>query len=195
VTDLDDALRVYWQFKVYGEDEIAVLDGGMANWLLENRAFSTGVAATKTGNWTAIADRSGRYFASSGDVAKAIAEKSATLIDGRDSAQFHGLSKRDYVFGFGHLEGAKSFPPELLTRSAGGALKFLPAKTYRALFAAQNIDASAPAISYCNSGHLASGPWFMMSEILGNTTAKLYDGSLHEWTLEKRQLAGAVPLN
>jgi thiosulfate/3-mercaptopyruvate sulfurtransferase len=34
----------------------------------------------------------------------------------------------------------------------------------------------------------------MMSEILGNRQVKVYDGSLHQWTLEKRPLAGAVPL-
>jgi thiosulfate/3-mercaptopyruvate sulfurtransferase len=33
------------------------------------------------------------------------------------------------------------------------------------------------------------------SEILGNKSAKLYDGSLHQWTLEKRPLVGAVALN
>jgi thiosulfate/3-mercaptopyruvate sulfurtransferase len=34
-----------------------------------------------------------------------------------------------------------------------------------------------------------------MSEVLGNKQARLYDGSLHQWTLEKRPLEGAVPLN
>lgn len=194
VTDVDDALRVYWQFKVYGEDDIAVLDGGMASWLIENRAHSSDAAPAKTGNWTAKADRTAQYFAGSEDVAKAIADKSATLVDARDAKQYHGLSKRDYVGAYGHLEGAKLFSPELLTKTAGGAVKFMSPNTYKALLTAQGIDPAAPSISYCNSGHLSSGPWFLMSEVLGNKSAKLYDGSLHQWTLEKRTLAGAVPL-
>jgi thiosulfate/3-mercaptopyruvate sulfurtransferase len=83
----------------------------------------------------------------------------------------------------------------LMTKTAGGAVKFLSPNTYRALLTAQGVDTAAPSISYCNSGHLSSGPWFLMSELLGNKSAKLYDGSLHEWTMEKQALVGAVPQN
>lgn len=194
VVDLDDALRAYWQLKVYGEDQMAVLDGGMAAWLLEGRAHSSEAAAAKTGNWRAKADRSAQYMADSEAVAAAIAAKSATLIDARDLRQFHGLSKRDYVSAYGHLAGAKVLPPELLTRPAGGAVKLLSANTYRGLMAASGIDADKASISYCNSGHLSSGPWFVMSELLGVKGSRLYDGSTHQWTLEKRALEGGVPL-
>lgn len=194
-TDLDDVLRVYWQLKVYGEDDMAVLNGGMATWLLEGREHSAAAVPAKTGTWLAKADRSAQYFASSDDVAKAMADKSATLIDSRDARQFHGLGKRDYVGAYGHLEGAKLYGTDLMVSTSGGASKFLAASTYRGLMSAQGIDPNAPAITYCNSGHLSSGPWFVASEILGNKSAKLYDGSLHQWTLEKRPLVGAVPLN
>jgi thiosulfate/3-mercaptopyruvate sulfurtransferase len=195
VTDVDDALRVYWQLKVYGEDNIAVLDGGMANWLAEGRAVSTDAAPVQAGNWSATADRSGQYFAGSEDVAKAIAGHSATLVDSRDAKQFNGLTKRDYVGAYGHLDGAKLYPTDLMLKTAGGAVKFMSPATYSALLSAQGIDPKAPAITYCNSGHLSSGPWFLMSEVLGNRQTRLYDGSLHEWTLQQRSLAGAVPLN
>lgn len=195
MTDLDDALRAYWQLKVYGEDNMAVLDGGMANWLAEGRAVSTDAAPVQAGNWSATADRSGQYFAGSEDVAKAIAGHSATLVDSRDAKQFNGLTKRDYVGAYGHLDGAKLYPTDLMLKTAGGAVKFMSPATYSALLSAQGIDPKAPAITYCNSGHLSSGPWFLMSEVLGNRQTRLYDGSLHEWTLQQRSLAGAVPLN
>lgn len=193
--DVDDALRVYWQLKVYGEDRVAVLDGGMAQWLIDGRAHSTEPAAARSGNWQVGADRSARYLAGSDDVARAQAERSATLVDGRDIRQYLGLTKRDYVHAYGRLDGARLYPTELLLQNVGGAQRFLPAATYRGLLAAQGVDPAAPAISYCNSGHLASGPWFVLSELLGNPDARLYDGSLHQWTLEKRPLASAVPRN
>lgn len=193
VADINDALRMYWQFKVYGEDEVAVLDGGYATWLLEGRAFSKDAAAT-AGNWSVKSDRSTRYFATSEDVAKASESKSATLVDSRDAPLFHGVVKRDYVGGFGHIAGAKLYPTDLMFKSSGGALKFMAPATYRGLMGAQGIDEKAEAITYCNSGHLSSGPWFVMSEILGNKHVKLYDGSLHQWTLEKRPMSGAVAL-
>jgi thiosulfate/3-mercaptopyruvate sulfurtransferase len=120
--------------------------------------------------------------------------QSASLIDLRDARQFNGLGKRDYVSAYGHLEGAKLYGTDLMLNASGRSVKFMAPNTYKALMSAQGIDAPAPAITYCNSVHLSSGPWFVASEILGNKSAKLYDGSLHQWTMENRQLVGAVPL-
>jgi thiosulfate/3-mercaptopyruvate sulfurtransferase len=43
-------------------------------------------------------------------------------------------------------------------------------------------------ITYCNSGQWASASWFVFSELLGNSKARLYDGSMHQWALERRKL-------
>ena len=185
VADVDEALRLYWQFKVYGEDEVAVLNGGYMAWLLEGRAFEQ-KANTAVGTWSVKGDRTTELFASSDDVQAAIQNKSANLVDARDAPTFHGLVKRDYVYAYGHLPGAQLYPTDLMFKNSGGALKFMPPETYRALFKGQGIDPQKEAITYCNSGHLASGPWFLMSEVMGNKRTKLYDGSMHEWTLEKR---------
>lgn len=192
--DVDEALRVYWQFKVYGEDNMAVLDGGVSSWLSEGRDYSSDAALANAGNWVAKADRTAQYFASSEDVAKAVKDKNTMLVDARDMKAYHGLGKRDYVFAYGHIENAKLFSPDLMFKISGVSMKFMAPNTYRALLTAQGVDSAAPSISYCNSGHLASGPWFVESEILGNKSARLYDGSMHEWTLEKRPVVGAVPL-
>lgn len=190
ISDIDEALRLYWTFKVYGEKQIAVLDGGIAAWLGEGREVSSAAVSAKAGDWRASAERS-ELVAGSDDVAKAsTAAGGATLVDARALPQYFGLSKRDYVGAFGHVANAHVLAPELLTRSAAGALHFHPAKTYEALLRANQIDPAAPAIAYCNSGHLAAGPWFIMSEIVGNQSTRLYDGSLYLWTLEKRPLVG-----
>jgi thiosulfate/3-mercaptopyruvate sulfurtransferase len=187
VADLDDAARLYWQLKYYGEDRVAILDGGLAAWLASGGAVSTAAASAEAGDWKAGAPRA-ELFADS----EAVAAGQAQLVDARSLPQYHGLSKRDYVFDYGHIPGAHALPPELRTRSEGASERFLPAATYRALVAASGIDPDKPAITYCNSGHLAAGAWFVMSEIMGNRAVRLYDGSLHEWTLEKRPMKSAV---
>ena len=193
LSDINDTLRLYWQLKVYGEDDVAVLNGGYAAWLLEGREHSIAPAAT-AGNYSIKGDRTTQYMATSEDVQQNIVSKKAALVDGRDAQQFHGLVTRNYVYAPGHIPGARLYPSELMVKNADGALKFMPPQTYRALMSAQGIDPQGAAITYCNSGHLASGPWFVMSELLGNKEVRLYDGSLHEWTLEKRPVSGAVPL-
>ena len=195
LSDVNDGMRLYWQFKLYGEDKVAMLDGGMAAWLQDGKPFVKDALVPKAGNWKSAADRTAQLFADSTEVAAVSHTKSAQLIDGRELPQFHGLSKRDYVFAYGHIENAKPLAPETTFKKVGGAIKLLPANTYRAVLQAQGIDPAAPAVVYCNSGAQSSLPWFILSEVLGNKSAKQYDGSLHQWTIEKRPLVGAVPLS
>ncbi len=193
ISDIDEALRAYWQFKVYGEDNLAVLDGGMAGWLSEGRDFSLAASTKSSGAWVGKGERK-ELIASSEQVSAASKSGKSTLIDARQPAQYFGLNKRDYVGAYGHIAGAKELAPELLAKPAKGALYFWDKNTYNALFLANGMNPKMPAISYCNSGHLAAGGWFVMSELVGNKATKLYDGSLYLWTLEGRPLVG-VPLN
>lgn len=193
MTDVDEALRVYWQFKVYGEDQVAVLDGGIAGWLAEGRDFSITDTKPIPGNWTAKAFHE-ELIASSEDVARASNSGKPQLLDARPPAQYWGLAKRPDVATFGHIAGAKDLAPELLARSFNGALYFWSKNTYKALISGNGLSTEVPTISYCNTGHLAAGGWFVMSELVGNKLTKLYDGSVYRWALEGRPLQG-VPLN
>jgi len=193
MTDVDEALRVYWQFKVYGEDQVAVLDGGMAGWLVEGRDFAVTPSEKSAGNWMAKALRQ-ELIASSEEVARASKSGKPQLLDARPPAQYWGLAKRPDVMTFGHIAGAKELAPELLAKSVNGALYFWSKNTYQALMKGNGLSTKRPTISYCNTGHLAAGGWFVMSELVGNKSTKLYDGSLARWTQEGRPLQG-VPLN
>jgi thiosulfate/3-mercaptopyruvate sulfurtransferase len=193
ISDIDEALRTYWSFKVYGEDQVSVLDGGIAGWLSEGREFTTTNSPKPVGNWSAKAERK-ELIASSDDVAAASKSGKSQLLDARQPAQYLGLAKRPDVLTFGHIQGSKELAPELLAKPGNGALYFWQKKTYDALLAANGLSSKGPTIAYCNTGHLASGGWFVMSELVGNKSTKLYDGSLYLWTLEGRPLVG-VPLN
>jgi len=116
------------------------------------------------------------------------------LLDARQPAQYLGLTKRPDVMTFGHIAGSKELAPELLAKPSNGALYFWQKNTYDALMAANGLSTKGPTIAYCNTGHLAAGGWFVMSELVGNKSTKLYDGSLYLWPLEGRPLVG-VPLN
>jgi thiosulfate/3-mercaptopyruvate sulfurtransferase len=51
VADVDEALRLYWQFKVYGEDDVAVLNGGYMAWLLEPRHPHKAIGPSRATAW------------------------------------------------------------------------------------------------------------------------------------------------
>jgi thiosulfate/3-mercaptopyruvate sulfurtransferase len=183
--DMTIATRMYWQIKYYGHDNLAILNGGTAQWLTEGRS-ATDAASGKPdeGNWEAAAERAD-ILATSEEVQKAVTDGTAQLVDNRPLSQYLGTARRSYVYAAGHIPGAKVYPTELMTHRAGPA-KFLPADQLRQLHEGLNIKSDAQTITYCNSGHLASGGWFIMSELMGNKNVKLYDGSMHQWTLEER---------
>jgi thiosulfate/3-mercaptopyruvate sulfurtransferase len=188
-SEVDEGLRLLWQLKYFGEDRVAVLDGGMAAWLTEGRDVVVTPQTPAAGDWKATSERK-ELLATPDEVAKA--SNDVQLIDARAAAQYYGIGKRDYVLSFGHIKGAKLLPPEVLFRKDGMAVKFFSPETYRSIFAMSGLNADQPGIAYCNSGHLAAGPWFIEHELVGNKQARLFDGSMHIWTLQKRPVEGVA---
>ncbi|MGB5337499.1 MAG: rhodanese-like domain-containing protein, partial [Gammaproteobacteria bacterium] len=178
------ATRLYWQLKYFGHDNMGILNGGVAAWLADGRQVASGASKPLPGDWQAGAGRNA-ILASTADVAAAVKSGDAQLVDTRSLSQYLGTAKKPYVHAMGHIPGAKVYPYELMN-TAGESARFLPAEKLGQLMVAMDIDEDAATITYCNSGHLASGGWFIMSELLGNKNVRLYDGSMHEWTLMKQ---------
>lgn len=180
--DLTMATRLYWQLKYFGQDNLAILNGGMAQWLTDRRPISNQPSNPQRGNWVATAERN-ELLATTDDVDKGL-KNGVQLVDNRPLFQYMGVMKKSYVYEKGHIPGAKSYPTELFTDHSTPA-KLLPVAKLRDLAKGMGIDTNAQSITYCNSGHLASGGWFVLHELMGNKNVKLYDGSMNEWTLNK----------
>lgn len=182
-SDVTMASRLYWQLKYFGHQHVAILNGGMAQWIIDKRKVSKKASKAKTGNWQASAGNKS-ILASSKDVSNAVKGKNAQLVDTRSIGLYLGTWKKSYVYSKGHIPGAKSYPNELMTTSKM-PVKFITKADTKSLFNALSVNTKSDTITYCNSGHLASGTWFLLHEVLGNKKVKLYDGSMHQWTLEK----------
>ena len=183
--DLTMSTRLYWQMKYYGHDNMAILNGGMAQWLIDKRKISSKATKAKKGNWKATAERN-EILATSKDVEAALKAKTQ-LVDTRPISLYLGTwRKKSYVYDSGHIPGAKPYPNELLSSTMPA--KFLKVSDSKLLFQQMGISPKKQAITYCNSGHLATGSWFVLSELMGNKNVKMYDGSMHQWTLEKHDV-------
>lgn len=185
-SDVTMATRLYWQIKYFGHSNVAILNGGMAQWLLEQKPATIEVQDPKPGNW--VAGEPGEDIsASSEDVARAIENNNIQLIDTRGLGFYLGAYKQSYVRRKGHIPGAKAFPNELLT-TIEAPVVFVEPEEIQLMASELGIDTSSGMITYCNSGQLASGSWFVFSELLGNQNVRLFDGSMHQWALEERPI-------
>lgn len=174
--------RLYWQIKYFGYDNVALLDGGTAKWKKEKRAMSLSTKLPK-GDFIATTERT-ELIASTQEVKNALNNKTL-LLDSRPEDMYLGtFYKKKDVGVAGHIAGAKALFGDIFLKH-GGVKTFLPTSTMKAILKAKNINANANAITYCNTGHLASGTWFVEHELLGNKNVKLYDGSMHAWVKNK----------
>jgi thiosulfate/3-mercaptopyruvate sulfurtransferase len=171
--------RVYWTLKYFGHTNMALLDGGLKKWQAEARPVAYDNPAIVASQFVAGAVRN-ELLAQLGDVQKATATGASQLIDGRTADYYIGQNMTSDVKGKGHIPGSRMMAHKDLIDEKTGT--FLPRSELLALAGDAGIKTDGEAITYCNTGHLGSGPWFVLSEVLGNSKAKLYDGSMHEWT-------------
>ena len=121
-------------------------------------------------------------LASKAEVQKA-SSSGGILVDNRPHNQFlginrHGKSKRN-----GTIPNSKNLPENWMTKNGGGT--FRDRSELTKLYKLAGVPQSGEQINFCNTGHWASLGWFASSEIMGNTNAKLYDGSMVEWSADK----------
>ncbi|MBK1668372.1 hypothetical protein CKO28_10030 [Rhodovibrio sodomensis] len=173
--DMGSATRVYWTFKVLGHDRVSVLNGGHA-------AYASRYQLAQGWNQPAAAQFAGQLqpqlIADRQEVASAL--RSGTgLMDNRPTKQYRGAAKHPAAAKPGTLPGARNVPESRLTN--GGT--FADKDRIAALLKEAGLEREGDQIAFCNTGHWASLGWFASHEILGNKQAKVYDGSMTDWTL------------
>lgn len=178
--DLGVATRIYWTFKVLGHDKVSILNGGMMAYLEEaSRPLTRDLTPSNLRTFD-VALRSDMLLQEA-EVKQAMV-RDHTLIDARPVSQFQGRTKSGAVTRPGTIPGARSLPAENLTRPQSGA--FQSATALDRLFVSAGVGKTNAPILFCNTGHWASVNWFVASELLGMKDARLYDGSMAEWTAD-----------
>ncbi len=180
-TDMGIGTRIYWTFKVLGHDKVSLLDGGMASYP-KDKANPLETGAPKITPKTFKVSLRKEMLVTAEDVKKAKAA-GIPLVDNRPEDQFVGINRHPKATASGTLEGAKNLPNAWLTVNGQGEFRKKP--ELEKLYKVAGVSTSGEQINFCNTGHWASVGWFVSSELMGNKNAKMYDGSMTEWTITK----------
>ncbi len=194
-SDVYLATRLYWQLKFVGHDNVAILDGGNAAWSAAKHPISKDAAEKPVAGSFTVRGVRDELLATTNQVAASVAADSTALVDARPLDYHLGLEqKKSYVFAAGHIPKSKVVPNDLLL-AHNPPLRFRKLDEISLTLRALGVDLAAVNTTYCNSGHLASGLWFAMSELGGAKGTRLYDGSMHAWTKDKSRPVTSGQLN
>lgn len=176
-TDFGSAARVYWTLKAAGVSTLSVLNGGMTAWRATGLPVSTETSARSPSGFQVALDP--RLIATRDEVAQAVSNRSARLLDTRPAAYFAGETRHTAAKTPGTIVGAKNVSHEVwFTKDA----KLLPANDIKRVAQQVGVHTDQPTISFCNTGQWAATNWFVLSELLGHENVKLYPESVVDWS-------------
>jgi thiosulfate/3-mercaptopyruvate sulfurtransferase len=174
---LFSAARAWWMFKVFGHNDVAVLDGGLPKWKAEGRPLEDGPAPQPQERHFTPRVRS-MMVRDMKDVTAILKSGSAQIADARSAPRFRGeeAEPRPGVRA-GHMPGARNVHYASLLRP-DGTLK--SPEEIRSIFEAAGIDLSKPVVTSCGSGITAAILTLGLT-LVGAKEHALYDGSWTEW--------------
>ena len=173
------AARVWWMFRAFGYDHVAMLDGGFGKWTKEK--LPTEMTPVRPQPKTFTTAFNPGLVRSLSDMKANLAGGKEQVIDARGPAKFDGTQEDVFPFKkLGHIPNAVNVPWGDLIDAETGVV--IARDALAARFAAAGIDLNRPIVTTCASG-ITSCVVALGLHVLGYRNAAVYDGSWAEWSL------------
>ncbi len=170
------AARVWWTFRAFGHDAVAVLDGGFAKWRAEGRPIESGEPTPTRRRFAA--KRRPELVRAFEQMRANLSSHREQVVDARSHGRFVGTEPEPRAgLRGGHIPGSLNVPYEQLYR-ADATLR--PPDEIKRLFEAAGVDLNKPIVTTCGSGVTAS-VLALGLHVMGRPDVAVYDGSWTEW--------------
>lgn len=170
------AARLWWLFRAFGYDRVAVLDGGLTKWVAEGRETDIGHVEPLTADFVAL--ERPELWSSKAEVEAIVAgEAPGALVCGIPPKEFTG--EAGHRARRGHIPGSISVPAgRLVDRGTNALLE----ESALATLLAPVLD-DERVVTYCNGGIAAASDALALT-LLGHRNVAIYDESLNEWATD-----------
>jgi len=170
------AARVWWTFRAFGHDRVAVLDGGLKKWRAENRPLATGAATPAVRRFRAKLRPA--LVRGIEQMRRNIETRREQVLDARSRGRFYGTEPEPRQgLRPGHIPGSFNLPYDMLYRPDG---TLLPPEGLKEVFREAGLDSRKPVATTCGSGVTAS-ILALGLHVIGHKKVAVYDGSWTEW--------------
>lgn len=176
------ATYAFWVFKLFGHQDVRILDGGRAKWIADGRELTKESPSAASAGYPVVVREDSQIRAFRHEVYEHIGKP---LVDVRSKPEYTGerLHMPDYpdegATRGGHIPTAASIP---------WASAINPDETFKAIeelkaiyLGATGFDKDDEFVAYCRIGERSSHTWFVLKYLLGIKNVRNYDGSWTEW--------------
>ena len=170
--------RAFWSAWVYGMKNIAILDGGIEAW---KSGLTTTRSMVKRGNFKPITSLN-NSLATWKDIYSALINKNYQLVDAREMRHYIGKDRDPRLTRHGHIPGSIKVSAYLFNKKDGKLFKLVSPTVAKAMVKKERVSLNKSIIVYCNTGHLASGTWFVLKFLVGIKNVSNYDASMFEYS-------------
>lgn len=170
--------RVWWTFRVFGHDDVSVMDGGLAKWVAEERPTEDLPPVPRERHFTPRLDHT--LVRDWKQVLSDIETKREQIADARPPTRFRGEADEPRPgVRKGHMPGSVNVPVlSVLDQDNFNTMR--PAGELREIFEDAGISLRAPVVTTCGSGVTAATLAFAL-HLIGHDDVAVYDGSWTEW--------------
>ena len=175
------ATYAFWYFKIYGHQDVRLIDGGRKLWELKGLPLVAEVPVRIASRYVAK-ERNNSIRAFRDQVIASIGIKN--IVDVRSPAEFSGeLAAPAHLPQEGgqikgHIPGAKNIP---WSKAANEDGTFRSNEELSELYKAAGVDFAKETIAYCRIGERSAFSWFVLHELLDLQNVTNYDGSWTEY--------------
>jgi len=187
--------RLYWTFKVFGHDEVSILDGGLPDWVDKNYPVHTEKDPLPKPHKTIYKAGFRPNLIKSFEQMEAIVKsKTWQIVDARSKGRFEGKLPEPRPIPSGHMPGSFSVPFAEVLDASGR--HFLPSEQLQKMFKEVGVNPEKPIVTSCGGGVTAT--LLLMALQLVNVPIEnlsLYDGSWAEWGSRSQNIEQRGPVS
>jgi thiosulfate/3-mercaptopyruvate sulfurtransferase len=177
------AAFAFWTFKIYGHEDVRLMDGGRRKWFEENRKVTEEIPQFPATGYK-VRGVNLALRALYPQVHAVFGRDDVGLVDVRSPAEYNGEISappeypNEAAQRAGHIPGAQSIP---WAQAVADDDTFKPVEELRALYEPKGITPDKTIVTYCRIGERSSHSWFVLKYLLGYPVVINYDGSWSEW--------------